>query len=176
MLLTFFRKGKLMKFYISDKNETRELDFLSAAKLFECDESQPRINIPLEKFYNLLDKNKEAFIYDTLEEEIDNQRSGRDNSQKLFKHIKAIFRDKRNLTEDQEEFLDAVIERLKEGALPKKTVQRVLKYIENVEDPTKALSILKNEIPKNFIDKKYSDIIDNRTHKREVILSLYLER
>jgi len=174
MLLTFFRKGKLMKFYISDKNETRELDFLSAAKLFECDESQPRINIPLEKFYNLLDKNKEAFIYDTLEEETDIQRSSRDNSQKLLKHIKAIFRDKRNLTEDQEEFLDAVIERLKEGALPKKTVKRVLKSIENVEDPTKALSILKNEIPKNFIDKKYSDIIDNRIHKREVILSLYL--
>jgi len=174
MLLTFFRKGKLMKFYISDKNETRELDFLSAAKLFECNESQSRINIPLEKFYNLLYKNKEAFIYDTLEEKIDIQISGRDNAKKLLKHIRAIFRDRRNLTEDQKEFLDNVIERLEEGALPKKTVQRVLKSIENVEDPTKALSILKNEIPKNFIDKKYSDIIDNRTHKREVILSLYL--
>jgi superfamily II DNA/RNA helicase len=173
MLLTFFRKGKLMKFYISDKNETRELDFLSAAKLFECNESQSRINIPLEKFYNLLYKNKEAFIDDT-EEKIDIQIPVRDSAQKLLKHIRAIFRDGRNLTEDQKEFLDAVIERLEEGALPKKTVQRVLKSIENVEDPTKALSILKNEIPKNFIDKKYSDIIDNRTHKREDILSLYL--
>jgi len=174
MLLTFFRKGKLMKFYISDKDKTRELDFLSAAKLFECDENQPRINIPLEEFYNLLNKNKEVFMRDTLGEEIDNQRSSRDNAQKLLKNIKAIFRDRKNLTEDQEEFLDAIIERLKEGALPKKTVQRVLKSIEKVEDPTRALSILKKEIPKNFIDKKYSDIIDNQIHKKEIILSLYL--
>jgi len=154
-LLTFFRKGKLMKFYLSDKNITQELDFLTAVKFFECDESQQKINIPIEEFYNLLEKNKEEFIKATYEEEFIHHKPGKDSSKELLKHIKAIFKDRKKLTEEQEKYIDLIIERIEEGALPKKTVQKALKAIKHIEDPLKAISILKNEIPKNLVYKQH---------------------
>jgi Superfamily II DNA and RNA helicases len=173
-LLTFFRKGKLMKFYLSDKNKTQELDFLSAVKFFECDESQQKIIIPIEEFYNLLEKNKEAFINATYEEEFIHHKPGKDSSKELLKHIKAIFKDRKKLTEEQENYIDLIIERIEEGALPKKTVQNALRAIKHIEDPLKAISILKNEIPKNLVYKQHLGVMLNQGHKREVILSLYL--
>jgi len=173
-LLTFFRKGKLMKFYLSDKNMTQELDFLTAVKLFECDESQQKINIPIEEFYNLLEKNKEAFINATYEEEFIHHKPGKDSSKELLKHIKAIFKDRKKLTEEQEKYIDLIIERIEEGALPKKTVQNALKAIKYIEDPLTAISILNKEIPKNLVYKQHLGVILNQGHKREVILSLYL--
>ncbi|MBX0312699.1 MAG: helicase [Sulfurihydrogenibium sp.] len=173
-LLTFFRKGKLMKFYLSDKNRTQELDFLTAVKFFECDESQQKINIPIEEFYNLLEKNKEEFIRATYEEEFIHHKPGKDSSKELLKHIKAIFNDRKKLTEEQEKYIDLIIERIEEGALPKKTVQNALKAIKYIEDPLTAISILKNEIPKNLVYKQHLGVMLNQGHKREVILSLYL--
>jgi Superfamily II DNA and RNA helicases len=173
-LLTFFRKGKLMKFYLSDKNKTQELDFLTAVKFFECDESQQKINIPIEEFYNLLEKNKEEFINATYEEEFIHHKPGKDSSKELLKHIKAIFKDRKKLTEEQENYIDLIIERIEEGALPKKTVQNALRAIKHIEDPMKAISILKNEIPKNLVYKQHLGVMLNQGYKREVILSLYL--
>jgi hypothetical protein len=172
--LTFFRKGKLIKFYLSDKNITQELDFLTAVKFFECDESQQKINIPIEEFYNLLEKNKEAFINATYEEEFIHHKPGKDSSKELLKHIKAIFKDRKKLTEEQEKYIDLITERIEEGALPKKTVQKALKAIKHIEDPLKAISVLKNEIPKNLVYKQHLGVMLNQGHKREVILSLYL--
>jgi len=173
-LLTFFRKGKLIKFYLSDKNITQELDFLTAVKFFECDESQQKINIPIEEFYNLLEKNKEAFINATYEEEFIHHKPGKDSSKELLKHIKAIFKDRKKLTEEQEKYIDLITERIEEGALPKKTVQKALKAIKYIEDPLTAISILKKEIPKNLVYKQHLGVMLNQGHKREVILSLYL--
>jgi hypothetical protein len=67
-----------------------------------------------------------------------------------------------------------IIERIEEGALPKKTVQNALRAIKHIEDPLKAISILKNEIPKNLVYKQHLGVMLNQGHKREVILSLYL--
>jgi superfamily II DNA/RNA helicase len=173
-LLTFFRKGKLMKFYLSDKNITQELDFLTAVKFFECDESQQKINIPIEEFYNFLEKNKEAFINATYEEELIHHKPGKDSSKELLKHIKAIFKDRKKLTEEQEKYIDLITERIEEGALPKKTVQKALKAIKYIEDPLTAISVLKDEIPKNLVYKQHLGVMLNQGHKREVILSLYL--
>jgi len=38
----------------------------------------------------------------------------------------------------------------------------------------KAISVLKNEIPKNLVYKQHLGMILNLGHKRDVILSLYL--
>jgi len=67
-LLTYFRKGKLQKFFIIKVNEKpQELDFLSATKLMESDLEEKRQKLP-EAFYELLDMNKETFIFSTTEE------------------------------------------------------------------------------------------------------------
>ncbi|MCX7996062.1 MAG: helicase-related protein, partial [candidate division WOR-3 bacterium] len=41
-LVTFFRKGKLMKFFLSSKKETVELDFLTSAKILESSVDEKR--------------------------------------------------------------------------------------------------------------------------------------
>ena len=59
-LLTYFRRGKLQKFFISDeKLKTFELDFITAAKILESNVNEKKRKLsPI--FYELLDKNKEA--------------------------------------------------------------------------------------------------------------------
>jgi superfamily II DNA/RNA helicase len=59
-LLTFFRKGKLKKFFISGGKSSRELTFFEAVDIFKCEPDTPRRKIP-EQYYTMLDRNKTRF-------------------------------------------------------------------------------------------------------------------
>ena len=59
-LLSYFRKGKLHKFFLTNSKETKELDFLESAKILELQIDTIREKIDRE-FYTFLEKNKEAF-------------------------------------------------------------------------------------------------------------------
>lgn len=176
-LLTFFRKGKLMKFFISDKNKTIELDFLTAVKILESSQDTKRAKLPLEDYYELLDKNKIAFS-DATNEEIVYTHRGSDNTTELLKILKATQQNSKQLTEDQQNYLKKVITKLKEGALPKKTVQKILKKIKElnteIQNPLKVIGILQQEISPSFFESHYSENYTQTTGKGEVILSLYL--
>ncbi|MFN3406587.1 MAG: helicase-related protein [Caldimicrobium sp.] len=179
-LLTFFRKGKLMKFFLSDVKQTREVDFLTAAKIFECMTDERREKIPLKNYYELLDKNKTAFFNATIEELIEPKgRKSSNSATKLLKILKATQKNSKKLTEDQEEYLKKVINRLEEGALPKKTIQRALESIqklslEEIQNPLKVIGRLQREIPFKFLKSHYAETSAHLEGKREVILSLYL--
>lgn len=176
-LLTFFRKGKLMKFFISDKNKTIELDFLTAVKILESSQDTKRAKLPLEDYYELLDKNKIAFS-DATNEEIVYTHRGSDNTTELLKILKATQQNSKQLTEDLQNYLKKVITKLKEGALPKKTVQKILKKIKElnteIQNPLKVIGILQQEISPSFFESHYSENYTQTTGKGEVILSLYL--
>lgn len=176
-LLTFFRKGKLMKFFISDKNKTIELDFLTAVKILESSQDTKRAKLPFEDYYELLDKNKIAFSDATNEEIVYNHR-GSDNTTELLKILKATQQNSKQLTEDLQNYLKKVITKLKEGALPKKTVQKILKKIKELntemQNPSKVIGILQQEISPSFLESHYSENYTQTTGKGEVILSLYL--
>ena len=63
-LLTYFRQGKLEKFFLGATGDepTVELDFMSSAKMLKpADTKEIRQPIARE-FYDLLDKNKTAFV------------------------------------------------------------------------------------------------------------------
>jgi superfamily II DNA/RNA helicase/HKD family nuclease len=180
-LITFFRKGKLMKFYLSWNGGTYELDFLTAAKIFECPESEERTMLPLERYYDLLGKNKMAFFYATSEEEILSQsRRGKDSAKELTKILKALLKNSKQLTEDQEEYMRRLIQRLEEGAIPKKTIQKVNQAIrklgEEIQNPLKVVDILQKEISPVFLKGHFVEKIIPADEKREVILSLYLSK
>src|SRR5439155_13843742 len=62
-LVTYFRQGKLDKFFRSqsDKADAHELDFFETAKILKpADTAKKRQNIPFD-FYALLAKSKQAF-------------------------------------------------------------------------------------------------------------------
>jgi len=178
-LLTFFKKDKLTKFFISSSEQTFEVDFLGAAKILECQSNEPKAKIPIEDYYELLDKNKTEFFNATYEEIIDKpSQRGVDSVKRLIKILKATQKNSKQLTEDQEEYLKKLIDNLNSGSIPKKIIQNVLKLLQKINDeiknPLAVIEILQNEIPSTFLKSHFIDVTESTKAKREVILSLYL--
>lgn len=178
-LLTFFRKGKLTKFYLSDGTETYELDFITTAKILEASLNEPLGKINLDVYYELLMKNKEAFINAT--EELDftlSKKRGKDSSKELLKVLKFLQNNSQKFTDKEEELVTRIINRLNEGAIPQRTIKETLKRIRDLnneqEDPIKVLNVIKNSIPQVFLSEAFIRPVDDEREKREIILSLYI--
>lgn len=178
-LITYFRKGKIQKFFFSAPNEeTAELDFISAAKLLESTPEQIRKKLD-STFYNLLDQNKEAFSKATTEELIfPKPRGGQDSAAQVIKIIKITFKNSQQLTEDQELYLKSVLNRVEEGALPKQTLKQCMKGLNglknDLKNPFKVIAMLKKNISDKLLERHYSEQSANPTIKSEVILSMFL--
>ena len=179
-LITFFRKGKLMKFFVSNGKKTKEVDFLTAAKIFECSEDEKREKMPLERYYELLDKNKTEFLKATIEEEITTtkRKGGKSSETELLKILKATLGNSKQLTDEQEEYLRKIINYLEKGGIPKKTIQKTIKRLtqlqNEISNPLKVIGILQKEISPDFLKSHYVELADTKIGKGEVILSLYL--
>src|SRR5699024_10957845 len=176
-LLTFFRKGKIEKFYLSNKDETRELDFITAANMMEVEAGTERTRRK-EDFYDLLKQNKETFKEATKEEDIKPKRKGgRDSATQLLKKIKAI-RKTKIFTDIQEDYLNRIMQQLVEGGFPKqtsKTANNELKEaMERIVDPKKLYAVVRQNIPDELLDNHRIEVTNNAKKPREVILSEYL--
>ena len=182
-LLTYFRKGKIKKFFLTGNETTKELDFMSSASLLEAKSNTAKEKLP-DDFYNKLEQNKQEFLSATDEEnqelETTGRRTGgRDSSFVVLKYLKAI-KDLRQLTEDQEDYLNKVMKRITEGALPKQTTKTVSKALEKEIktvkqlNPLKVLALLKNNISEDILKEHIAEHSAKTKGPREVILSEYL--
>jgi len=176
-LFTYFRKGKLQKFYLTGRDDPEELDFLAAAKLLETTETVKREKLGTE-FYDFLEKNKEAFTFATTEDIPDVKlKGGRDTATQLLKILRAI-RDYRQFTEEQEEYLHKVMRQLEEGGIPRQTAKVVLKEmnkaIKQGVKPLKMLAVLQSTIPGEFLESHIAESSAKTGGPREVILSEFL--
>jgi superfamily II DNA or RNA helicase len=178
-LITYFRRGKLQKFFAAaNEGEAKELDFLSAAAIIESQVNDNRQKLP-EIFYDLLDKNKEAFIFATTEEMTQLQsKRGRDSAVQILTILKAALKDTKQFTDDQELYVKKVIRELREGGLPKQTTRETLaalsKLKNELNNPLKVLAALQMHIPDRLLEAHYAEQTPQVTGKREVILSMYL--
>jgi len=178
-LITYFRRGKLQKFFMAqDKKATEELDFMSAAKLLESQPDEKRKKLP-EEFYDLLDKNKEAFIIATTEEMAEPQkRRGLDSAANILRILKATMKNTQKLTDDQEFYLKKVLTQLEEGGMPRQTARNTLKALNALKNelinPFKVLAALQTHVPGRLLESHYAERNPAVFGKREVILSLYL--
>ena len=180
-LLTFFRRDKLEKFFVIKRNEkAQELDFISAAKLMESSNDEKKQKLP-EAFYEMLDANKEAFIFATTEEMVEARfkgKGGRDSATNILKILKLTLKNTRQLTDEQELYLRNVIRQLEEGGLPKQTTKSALKALDEIKkdimNPLKVLATLQTHIPSRLLKSHYVEYSPVVFGKREVILSLYL--
>jgi len=178
-LITYFRRSKLQKFYMAyaDK-DSEELDFLSSAKILESNVDEKRQKLAT-GYYELLDKNKEAFIQSTTGEIIEPQRrSGRDSAANILKILKLTQKNTQKLTDEQELYLKKVITQLEEGGLPKQTTKETHKALSelknDINNPLKVLATLQTYIPEPLLEGHYAENNSTVSGKREVILSLYL--
>jgi len=178
-LLTYFRRGKLQKFFMAHaENAAVELDFMSAAGLLESQPDEKKKKLPAH-IYDLLDKNKEAFIIATTEEMAQpKKKKGRDSAANILRILKATLKNTQKFTDDQELYLKKVLTQLEEGGLPKQTAKNTLKALndlgEQLVNPFKVLAVLQTHIPQRLLQSHYAEQNPAVFGKREVILSLYL--
>ena len=152
-LVTYFRQGKLDKFFIAASSRQRaiELDFMSAAKMLKPgDPKEIRQPIPRE-FYDLLDRNKSEFVHATTGgvEKAETTHRGSPNDTYILKRLKdKAVRRCQKFIEDDEDFVAKVIRLVEDGSLPKATAKRVaaaLKKPENLQ-PLKVLAVMRRDI------------------------------
>ncbi len=174
-LLTYFRKGKLHKFFLTNNIETKELDFLDSAKILESQFDVKREKIE-RVFYTFLDKNKEAFKAATIENEVETTtRGSKDNVTKILRILRSKqTKNYQGFTEDDDLYIQKVIKLLEDGALPKQTTKTVAQSLNGIEDPLKILSKIKTNIPEEFFTEHISHSAANIFGPREIILSEYL--
>jgi superfamily II DNA/RNA helicase len=174
-LLTYFRKGKLQKFYQVSDSDPAELDFLAAAKKLEVDKKTKRES-PGGDFYDLLEKNKEAFRLATTEEVPEmKMRGGRDSTTFVLRFLKSNeVRHFKGFTDEDELYIKKVITLLEEGGLPKQTTKTLVKELSKETNPLKILAKLKTNIAPEFFKETAAESSAQTSGPREVILSEYL--
>ena len=178
-LITFFRKGKVQKFFQTTEDlKTFELDFLTAAEVLETSPDEAKIGIP-KSYFELLDKNKTFFTVATTDEMIEMQMNkGKDNATQLLRLLKAVYKNTQKLTDDQEDYINKLRRRLEEGGLPKQTTKSAMRALNNLGnqmlDPLKVLAVLQTSISPMLLESHLAAQKPGSTGKREVILSIYL--
>lgn len=176
-VLTYFRKGKLQKFYLAKKDKAKELDFISAAKLLKTKPEAERKKIKKD-FYKLLDCNKKDFRLATTEEAPGiKMKGGRDTATRILKIVKALTGDLKQFTEEQEDYLFKVKKQIEEGGLTKQTMKIALKELNREAKkgvkPLKLLAVLQKNIPDELLKEHFAESLAETTGPREVILSEY---
>lgn len=177
-LLTYFRKDKLEKFFLSDDltAKAHELDFIQTARLLQCVPETPRREVGAD-FYNLLDRNKKAFVSATTDES-DNElitTGSHDNSQKILTRLRVReIKRFQGFTDEDESFMRDCTRLLEDGALPKPTTKKVWEAIRNETGALKILGVLRRDIPAEFFQTSRATQARRNTSPREVILSAYL--
>ncbi len=178
-LVTYFRKVKIQKFYQTESDRTRELDFLETAAIMETSKDTPRQTIGAD-YYELLGKNKKAFVESTTEEPPEMVlKGGRDSATFLMRILKSNeIRHFKGFTDEDEIYIRRVITLLEEGALPGQTTKTLVSEFQKDAkkgiDPLKILAKLKIKIAPEFFKETATESAALTSGPREVILSEYL--
>ncbi len=172
-LLTYFRKDKLEKFYLAAYEGSREVDFITAAKLFEATPETPRQKL-LSNYHTLLEKNKNELVNNLTEEEIKETTAhkGRDNAVRILRILKSKEIGKYNgFTDIDEAYIKTVIKLLEDGVLPKSVTKRIFNGIKDLTNPLKILGAIKRNLPNEFFKMNFNSYDQLMEKPNEVILS-----
>ena len=174
-LISFHRRGKLKKMYITKGTVSEELTFAKVVKIFESDSHTSKGKISKD-YFDYLKINKsafdEVFLSDNGIKELSGK--GRSNESQLLKLVKGIENNK-TFTEDDEEFIRILKDKLNEGALPPKVIKDTLSELkkQDASNPLKQLAALKLNIPNEYFKESKSSA--NITGPKEIILSEFLK-
>lgn len=172
--ITFFRKGKIKRFFITNEEMTSELKFIEAIKYFECNENEKKA--PISKFYyENLRRNKEGLVVSFQEDKIDispNRKSGKNHNKELLKYLKAI-NNYSKFTEFENQRIDKLMCLFEDGVVPKNKLKEIVKMIKGVTNPVEILNTIWDMIPSSYIENNTQN--DNiEEYNTEVVLSLDL--
>lgn len=173
-MVTFFRRGRLKKFYLAKDGSATELTFLETADLLRCSPDEPRLKLP-PTYFQLLQRNKEQFELQLSPAENEESKGGggRTNEQYLLRRLKAReIRRYQGFTDEDEAFIRQVIKALEDGVIPRSTSKRLKQQIEKTAEPLKVLNLLRQNLSETLL-QSYMQQQTGPVDRREVILSEY---
>ena len=180
-LITYFRQGRLDKFFRASDglDQADELDFFSTAELLETTDQEQRQEIPPERFYPLLDKNKAGFQFATtpgVDSLLSATAKGGGTEAMLLKRLRTRdFRNAPELTPEDRKLVADVHRLISEGRMGKHTLSKVKKAFEQTVDPVEMVAILRKEIAHQYLLNVTPKTGANTPpDPRELILSSYL--
>ena len=174
-LISFFRKGKLKKFLISDKdNKPKELTFIEAIKILESSEKDKREKLD-KQFFNLLKTNKDYFDEILYNVETENtQRRGLSTERILIETLKSLKKEKSFKDEDHQ-LRNKLLRVFEDGIIARMRAKEIKNELdkEKTTDALKILNIYRKHISEKFLDESLKEKVIYGG-KREIILSEYL--
>ena len=171
-LVTFFRIGKLKKFYCNQGGKSEEITFFDAVRLLQCTPDTARHPVPA-AYHHMLAINKQRFDQDTIQaEEPATSRGGPSNLSYIGKRLKdKHFRLCPKFTDADEEFIEGVRRMIRQGTMAKKTAQTIKKEFEKTIDPLEMLAIMRKNV--RVVHEEAGSRNRKTQGRREVILSAY---
>ena len=182
-LITFFRKGYLKKFYISNSEETKEITFEQAIEYVKATKSEQSKKVKSD-YYKFLQSNKRAF--EDAEKEDNNSevttvnKKGTSNAKNIIKVLKECLKINYKFTDIEIDNINKIINLLENGELPVKIVKdgnKAIKKITGMNDIVKFYKELEAMIPKVYLEQETKVEINKKKatkKEREIILSEYI--
>ena len=171
-LISFFRRGKLKKFYLAGNETPFEINFMEAADMLRCTPGTQRMPIP-PAYYERLSQNRNLFALDTAPDQEETVRRGsRSNVAQVTKYLKSIRRFPK-FTDADERYVVRVMDALDAGIVPENTLKRLRQDLFKTTDALKALAILRQNISVTWLDAAHI-ANDVTLAPVEVILSEYM--
>lgn len=176
-LLTFFRKGYVKKFYLSNDSNCDEVNFDTAIGKIKCEKEEQSIPVN-STYYSLLNKNKMTFEnYENEENEEFSEfasRKGTSNSKNIILVLKEVLKRDDVLSDEEIDTCNKLIRLLQDGEIPSSTLKEANKMIKlNVKSPSDTIPFFK-EFSKMIPNTKF-ELENNENRKeryqKEIILS-----
>jgi superfamily II DNA/RNA helicase len=176
-VVTFFRLGRLKKFFVAGAETAQEMDFFTAVDLLRCQPDTPRQPIP-RLYYELLAQNKAALAA-ALEGENAPKvvGGGQTSAKKVLMNIRAALKDNAKMTDEDEAYLRRARQAFDDGRIPHKTSRRILQKVSQAGkslNGLKILAILHAELDEGLLAAPATEQ-PALTAAREIILSAYLK-
>lgn len=172
--LTFFRKGYMKRFFISDENNSREMTFLDAMKLMESDINEKHHNIS-SNYYDNLQKNKAEFIRALQEESMDIspvRKEGKSHDKTILKMLKAL-NSYPKFTDNEVVKIHKLMDLFDDGVIPSEIGKEIVKTIKSINDPIEIFNIMWDLVPDSYI-RNSQPKEELKDYNTEVVLSLDL--
>ena len=172
--LTFFRKGYMKRFFISDENESREITFLDAMKLMESDKEEKHHNIS-SNYYENLQRNKEELVRVLHEESMDIspvRKEGKSHDKTILKTLKAL-NSYPKFTDAEVVKIHKLIDVFEDGVIPSEIGKEIVKTLKGINDPIEMFNTIWDLVPELYI-KNVEPKEELKDYNTEVVLSLDL--
>ena len=175
LLVTFFRIGKLKKFYLNESGKSNEITFFDAVNKLECTPTTKKTKIPND-YFDILKINKSKFETDSkTADEPSKSSSARSNAAYIERRLKdKVFNNRKGFTDIDDEFIAKVKNMLNNGTMAKIVAKNIKKEFKKTTSPLELLKILRNHICIESIEQGSNS--KKEIKKREVILSGYIIR